>query len=83
MRLAEILNRDERFQYQLLSRMQMDCKYFLGNGRRYGQHLWANSVEEHIRYMRAIFYNVSERPEWITKQELKYYEKNMKLVKSF
>ena len=35
--LRWILERDEVFRYQLLSRMKMDCEFFLGFGNRYGK----------------------------------------------
>lgn len=37
--LRWILERDEVFRYQLLSRMKMDCEFFLGL-KPYGKYLW-------------------------------------------
>lgn len=34
-KLNEVMGHDEKFRYQLLSRMQSDFDYFLGNGNRY------------------------------------------------
>ena len=42
--LRWILGHDDVFRYQLLSRMKMDCEFFLGFGNRmenaYGQAMW-------------------------------------------
>ena len=45
-------NDDKKFRYSLLSRLESDCKYFLGNGNRNERHLWAGSVEKQIAKMR-------------------------------
>ena len=70
----------DSFSYQLLSRMQSDCKYFLGNGNRYEGHLWGGSVKNHLSYMRKLYTSFPKdlRPEWLTEEELNYYEKEMK-----
>ncbi len=74
--LEEILSKDEKFKYQMLSRMQSDCKYFIG-GSRSNKHLWAGSPAEQIEYMKAIWNNLSEKPEWLTMEQINEYEKEM------
>ena len=59
MDLNEVLTRGEKFRYQLLDRMRSDCDYYLGNGRIYGNHLWAGNVPEQIEYMKAIWNSFS------------------------
>lgn len=48
MELPEILSKDLKFRYMLLDRMRMDCDYYLGNGRLYGNHLWAKDDESNL-----------------------------------
>ena len=74
-----ILEREESVRYQLLSRMQMDCDYYLGYGGRYAGHLWAKSEQEQIRYMKAIWnsFPKNKKPEWITYEDIEKYEKAM------
>lgn len=81
MNIQEILNNDEKFRYQLLSRMQSDCKYYLGNeGKsRHPKHLWAGDEKEQIEYMKAIWdsFAENEKPEWLTYEDILEYEKQM------
>lgn len=53
--LRWILERDEVFRYQLLSRMKMDCEFFLGFGNRMEKYLWAGSVAFQIECMKSIW----------------------------
>ena len=75
----EILQSEKRFRYMLLSRMQSDCKYFLGNGNHSDNCLWGGNVKDHIRYMKALWESFSDndKPEWLTYEELENYEKQM------
>ena len=41
-------NNEPEFLYQMLSRLESDCKYFLGNGNGYEKHLWASNVDNQI-----------------------------------
>lgn len=50
-----VVHQDEIFRYQLLSRMKMDCEYFLGFGNMVEKYLWAGSVQLQIAYMKAIW----------------------------
>ena len=43
------------FDYQMLSRLKMDCNYFLGNGNGYERHLWAGDVDSQIAEMKRIY----------------------------
>ena len=62
MTIEEVLNRDTKFQYMLLSRLQSDC-YSAGP-------MWASSPDEQIKYMVAIWANLKVKPEWLTRKEL-------------
>lgn len=77
--IRDILSRDETFRYQLLSRMKMDCEYFLGNGQRLDKHLWAGNPEEHIYFMKEIWKSFPEdmKPEWLSYEDILGYERKM------
>lgn len=72
-----------KYKYQLLSRLQMDCKYFLTHPNE--KHLWAENVSEHIEAMKTLYNSFSdkEKPEWLSMNDIEKYEKEMKaLVKT-
>jgi len=79
MELREILQSEDKFKYQLLSRMQQDCEYYLGNGNRAEKHLWAGNTVDHIATMKSIWNSFSEdeKPEWITWEKILEYEQKM------
>lgn len=71
---------EDSYKYQMLSRMQMDCNYFLGYGNRCKEHLWANSVEDQITFMRIIYDLLDEKPEWLSLEDISQYEADMKNI---
>ncbi len=79
MTLSLILESDDKFKYQLLSRMQQDCDYYLGNGNRNAKHLWSQNPTEQIETMKAIWnsFPLNEKPEWLTFEEILKYEQEM------
>lgn len=70
----------DTFKYQMLSRLQNDCDYFLKAGNRSPSVLWAKNVDDHIKLMRDLYNSFSEedKPEWITLDKIEEYEKEMK-----
>jgi len=70
-------NNDPEFLYQMLGRLESDCKYFLGNGNGYEKHLWALSVTEQISAMKEIYNKLDEKPEWLTMEQIDDYENKM------
>lgn len=70
---------DKKFNYMLLSRLQMDCNYYLGNGGRYKGNLWANDEQRQIDKMKELYNSFSDKdkPEWITMEDILRYEKEM------
>lgn len=74
-----VLKTDETFRYQLLSRMQTDCNYFLGNGNGHNKFLWGGNVETQIAYMRALYdsFPNEKKPEWISIEDIDNYQKEM------
>lgn len=69
----------DKFKYMLLSRLESDCKYFLGAGGRYEKTLWSGNIKDHIEDMTALYNSFSDdkKPEWITLEKIKEYEKQM------
>ena len=68
---------DSNFDYMLLSRLKMDCEYFLGAGYGCERHLWAGNVEDQIAKMRELYKAVPEQPEWISMEDINQYEVGM------
>lgn len=68
-----------KFNYQMLSRLQIDCEYYLGNGNRYAGHLYYKTEQEHINAMKELYNNFleDEKPEWLTYEQIEEYEKLM------
>lgn len=66
--------------YAMLDRLRMDNEYFLGNGNGAEKHLWAGSVEEQLQTMKDIYnsFTKDQRPEWLSMDQIKSYEKIMK-----
>lgn len=69
-----------RNQYGLLSRLQSDCKYFLGYGGRCERHLWAGNVTDQIAKMKELWQQFPDdlKPEWLTWEQILDYENKMK-----
>lgn len=78
-RKEELLKQDETFRYQLLSRMQSDCEYYLGNGRRNYRQLWAQNEHEQIEVMKFLYESFpdGQKPEWLSMKDIENYEKQM------
>lgn len=73
-----IEGQDENYKYMLLSRMQSDCDYFLGYGNRSIKTLWAGSVDDQITFMKIIYNLLMEKPDWLTLDDIRKYESDMK-----
>lgn len=69
----------DRQKYMLLSRMEMDCDYYLGYGNRQKKHLWAGDEKEQIENMKALWnsFPENEKPEWLTMKQIEEYEREM------
>ena len=71
----EKYTKNSEFLYMLLSRLQFDCKAALiGSSRS----LWGVTVEDHINEMKCVYNYLEPKPQWITKEKIEYYEKEMK-----
>lgn len=69
---------DPIFLYQMLSRLELDCKYFLENGNSYEKYLWATTVDNQISAMKEIYNKLEEKPEWLSLEQINNYEKEMR-----
>lgn len=70
---------DSSIKYQFLDRMRGDCDYYLGNGNRSANHLWAKNEADQIDNMKALWNSFSEegKPQWLTMEMISQYEKEM------
>ena len=75
----EYVNKEKRFQYQMLDRLRSDCEYYLGYGRRNPNCLWAGSEEAQVEKIKKIWNSFSddEKPEWLTWKQIEKYERDM------
>lgn len=71
------INDADTFNYQLLSRLQMDCEYYLHAGARNRKFLWALDEAEQIKKMRDLYAVLPEKPAWITLADIDKYEAAM------
>jgi len=65
------------FEYQLLSRLEQDCEYFLGCGKRCEKHLWGITVKGHFEKMYELYDLLLVKPDWITREKIDEYRKEM------
>ena len=68
---------NQKFSYMLLSRLQQDCKYFLGNGCGHIKHLWAGEIDGQISKMKELWESLDIKPEWLSMEEINTYETKM------
>lgn len=66
--------------YMMLSRLQSDCDYFLGNGNGYEGHLYYKEVDAHCDAMARLYnsFEEGEEPEWLTFAQIEEYRLNMR-----
>ena len=70
---------EPKFRYMMLSRMKQDCDYYLGNGNRSTNHLWAGNEKSQIDNMIALWktFEPDDRPEWLTWDDIEQYSSQM------
>lgn len=71
------INSKPEFGYMLLGRLENDVKYYLGYGGRHQKHLWGTTPEKHIGYMKLIYDNLSQKPEWLSFEQIEKYAEEM------
>jgi hypothetical protein len=62
MTIKEVLRKDNKFKYMLLSRLQSDCYSYGG--------YWAGNANDQVNYMVAIWDDLKTKPEWLPLKEL-------------
>jgi hypothetical protein len=73
------IKHDIKQQYMILSRLQSDCEYYLGQGNRDENGLYHGDVKEHIQAMKELWIKLDKKPEWITMKDIIDYERKMKV----
>ena len=71
---------EDRFKYMMLARFITDVDAFLSEFYP-NNHLWAKDAVEHAYNMVAVWksFRRREKPQWLTKKELRNYVKRLKL----
>ena len=79
MTVEDVIQRDSRFRYMLLSRLQSDCEYYLHFGNRSPRVLWAGDEAEQIEFMTKLYdsFKEDEKPQWLTMEQIKEYAEKM------
>ena len=69
MSIREMADKSINFKKDMICRLKSDCEYFLGFGNRNVNNLWCKDINEHIRCMKVLWYNLpgSEKPFDFTK----------------
>lgn len=69
----------ERLDYIMLARLESDCKYYLGYGNRYKNHLYYHDEQKHINEMKKLYskFQDDKKPDWLTWDQILEYEKKM------
>ena len=70
--------KNQKSEYMLLGRLQMDCNYYLGAGNRNSKHLWAGTPKEQIEKMKELYSKLVVKPEWLSEKNISDYEKAMR-----
>ena len=78
----EKIERENKFNYMLLSRLQSDCDGFLSpRDCRYKDPniIWGGNVADHIAKMKELWNAIPEvvKPQWISWEQILDYEKKM------
>ena len=70
---------EPKFRYMMLSRMKMDCDYYIHMGSDNPDHLWAGDEKSQIENMKVLWNSFPEedKPEWLTWDELLEYERKL------
>lgn len=69
--------KNQKSEYMLLGRLEMDCNYYLGAGNRNSKHLWAGTPKEQIEKMKELYSKLVVKPEWLSEKNISDYEKAM------
>lgn len=70
------LAKSDKFEYMMLSRLIQDAKYFIDYPDL--KHLWARTLDEHIKQMKEQYAKLDPKPEWTSEEEINNLAKQMK-----
>jgi hypothetical protein len=70
------LAKSDKFEYMTLSRLIQDAKYFIDHSDL--KHLWARTLDEHIKQMKEQYAKLDPKPEWTSEDEINDLAKQMK-----
>lgn len=70
------LAKSDKFEYMMLSRLIQNAKYFIDYPDL--KHLWARTLDEHIKQMKEQYDKLDPKPEWISEDEINDLAKQMK-----
>ena len=70
---------EPKFRYMMLDRLRQDCNYYLGNGNRNPNSLWAGDEKRQIQDMKDIWntFDKEDTPEWLTWDDILEFERKM------
>ena len=63
--------------YRLLDLLRSDCEYFLGEGQRDEDNLWAGNVSDQIQKMLELYDTLPQKPDWFTREQIEDYADRM------
>ena len=71
--------KSHQYEYMMLSRLELDCKYFLGNGNGFLGHLYYKDIDKHIAEMKKIYeaFLDQDKPKWISLSDIEKYKEKM------
>lgn len=70
---------EPRFRYMMLDRLRQDCVYYLHNGNRNPNCLWAEDEKAQIENMKVLWntFPYDDTPEWLTWDDILKFEVQM------
>ena len=77
--IADKEEKDNKFQFMMLSMLRSRCDYYLGFGNRNPNIFGNNNPSAHIEEMKKIWNSFAdtEKPEWLTWEQILNYEKEI------
>jgi hypothetical protein len=74
---------DNKFKYMCMSRMKMDCKYWIQQEEKgwshesLNKHLMKGNPTDQIKEMKRLYELVPQKPEWLTMEQIEEFEEKM------
>lgn len=69
----------DKFTFDMLARLKLDCDYYLGLGHASYKVLWGETPHDHCYEMARLLLSIpeEERPLWLTKNDIELYRTAM------